>query len=267
MNEVEEGAENAQATEPSPQDFLKKHVRGIPREKMQEKKVYYGFKYRDLKDFINSIIGQYQGVESPDLLAKISELELKTQTLQSQKEAMGKELEEAKSSPDDAPDPAALQELQEKLNAAEAEKTQLATAAEEAGGSVDEHQKKAQDLSAELAALKEDYGKLEKESEFLENEMQKLDEANKALMQERDTLQGELDRLLEEKETTAEAFAKERGDLEEKISGMEQIIASSKDAQKLLEMQKEFERYKWLLQAYENAVAEAVDVEPQPDPE
>jgi len=37
MNGTEEGAQDTQATEPTPQDFLKKHVRGIPREKMKEK--------------------------------------------------------------------------------------------------------------------------------------------------------------------------------------------------------------------------------------
>ncbi|MHC4599152.1 MAG: hypothetical protein ACYS47_09115 [Planctomycetota bacterium] len=237
MNGTEEGAQDAQATDLSPQDFLKKHVRGIPREKMKEKKVYYGFKYRDLKDFINSIIGQYKDVQSPDLLSKISELELKAQTLRQQKEGLERE-------------------LQEKLAAAEAK-----------GGAADEYAKRSQDLSAQLAASKEDFAKLEKEVEFLEGELQKLDASNKdltgqveALARERDALQAELDRK-------QDIFEKEQAALEEKVAGMEQIVAASQDAQKLMEMQKEYETYRDLLKAYEKAAAESVDVEPQPNPE
>ncbi|GEM_PF-2771874 len=264
-------APEAPAPEPSPGDFLKKHVRSIPKEKMKEKRVYYGFRYKDLKGFIDSIIGRYKDMDNPDLVARISELELKLQTLQQQKEGLAKDLEEARaaSGAPAGPDPEALKALQEKLDAAEVEKAQLQARIDETQqemtGSVDEHARRAQDLSAELAALKESYAKLEQENEFLDGEMGKLDAANKALEGEKAALQEQLDALQARLDSEKEGWDKERNTFENRIGEMEKLLEASRDAQKLLEMQREYETYRALLDAYETAAAEAMDIERRPD--
>jgi chromosome segregation ATPase len=275
MNGTEEEAVDAPSADPSPKEFLKKHVRGIPREKMKERKVYYGFKYKDLKDFISSIIAQYKDVESPELLARISELELKIDTLQKQKEALGEDLEEARNA---GPDPAALKELEDKLAGSEearasleAEKAALEGQIQEMeqsmAGTVDEHAKRAQELAAELAALKETFEKLEKENEFLDGEVEKLETANKQLKEENEDLRRQMEDLKASIDDQYNTLDQERAALQEKVDEMEKIIAASSDSQKLVELEKKFESYRKLLKAYETAVSEAVDMEYRPDPE
>jgi chromosome segregation ATPase len=272
MNGTEEEASEAQAAEPSSKDFLKKHVRGIPREKMKDRKVYYGFKYKDLKGFIESLIGQYKDVESPELVAKISELELKLDTLQKQRAALKGELEEAKAA---GPDTGEMEGLQADLKAAradkealEAEKTALEARVQELdglSGTADEQAQRAQDLAAELAALKEKFANLEKENDLNEEEMDRLEAANRELSEKLEALQRELDGLREASEGRSEAFDKERVGFQDRIGELENLLSASKDAQKLLEMQKEYAGYKNLLKAYETAAAESVDIEDRPD--
>ncbi|MHC5039322.1 MAG: hypothetical protein ACYTHM_18600 [Planctomycetota bacterium] len=271
MNGAENSSGGGPATDASPQDFLKKHVRGIPREKMRERKVYYGFKYGDLKNFINAIIRQYKGIKNPDLLAKISEIELKMQNLQNQRDQLTQELEETKAALEIAIDPEVHGELASKLETVVADKSALESRLQETEktltGTADEHAKRAQDLGAELGTLKADHEKAEKENTFLEEELDKLNAANRELTEKVKSLTAELDALkaLEEKERLD--FEKERETLRTKIGDMEKIVASSSDAQKLLEMQNEYATYKDLLKAYEQAASETVDVEVRPDPE
>jgi len=266
MNGTEEQAESS-APQSSTQDFLKKHVRGIPHEKMKERKVHYGFKYRDLKNFISSLIAENKDIKNPELLAKISELEIKVNQLEQQKQALSSQLEEAK----DRPDPEALKELEEKLAEAEASRKALEKEKEaleaRMEGSADEQAKRAHDLGAELEALKATFARLEEENEFIDGEMQKLDATNKELQKKVMGLESELKALREEMQDRAQAFDAERAGLNDKIGDMEKIITSSKDTQKLLELQKQYAQYKDLLTAYETAAAEAVDVETRPDPE
>jgi chromosome segregation ATPase len=287
--------EAAPAPLPAPQEFLKKHVRGIPKEQLAEKRVYYGFKYKDLKAFIEQIVGQYKGIENPQLIARISELEMALQSLRGQKEAAEAKaqetaagVEKARAEGETAQSLAAsaqaeretasaasnqagadaAKELEARLQALAGEKAALeARVAELEKGlsGAGETDKRAADLSAELAALRENFTKLEGENEFIDGEMTKLDESAKALAERLAKAEAEEQALREEKEKAASAFDGERKTLAEKAARLEGIVNSSGDAKKLAEMQKRFETYEKVFQAYENAAEEMVDLERRPD--
>lgn len=269
MSGTEEQAAEPPVPEAPTKDFLKQAVRGIPREKMKEKKVYYGFKYKDLKTFIDSLVARYKDLKNPELVAKLSELEMKLQTLAQQRDRLKEELEAARG--EAGADPAELADLKAQLEALEQEKAafeaRVAELEDQSASTADENAKRAADLSAELAALKETHAKLEEESEFLDAEMGKLDARNKELEEKLQALQAELDALKAGREADGQAFEKEREGFRTRMAELEELVAASKDAQKLLELQKRYEMYADLLKAYEAGAAEAFDIERMPDAE
>lgn len=285
MSTAEQDQAEAQA-DPTHKDFLRKHVRGIPREKMKDQRVYYGFRYRDLRDFINALISQYKNLENPELLSRLSELEVQLQALKGERDAMAAQIEEAMAKPD----PSALQDLQDTITSLEEAKTLLETTLasteeerdnllldkgvndakisqmeEQLSGSADEQTRRIQELTAELATLKETFDKLEQENEFLDGEVQKLDGSNKDLLEKIRLLEEELARLKADLERQSAAFNKERADFQDKVEELQKLVAASRDAQKLADLQKRYAEYKDVLDAYEAAAAEAVDIEARPD--
>jgi DNA repair exonuclease SbcCD ATPase subunit len=243
---------------PTVKDFLKRHVRGIPREKMKSK-VFYGFKYKDLKAFINEIISRHSGADQAELLVTISELELKLKSARAYKAQMeektaeaARRLKELQSRPADetpAVDNEALARLEE-------EKAALARELEEHKTRAAEHESSTGKAAEELAALTEEYAKLESESEFLDSEMEKLSASNTQL-------EGQVAELGEKAAKAAEQEA-QLAATREQIASLEGVIAASKDMQKVKAMRDELDRITKALAAWESA-GEFVAAERMPD--
>lgn len=248
---------------PTVKDFLKQHVRGIPREKMK-KKVLYGFKYKDLKSFLNEILSRHAGADQGELLAQISELELKLKSAQAYKERMeeqasrtAKELAELKAGGGAAPPPPPPPAVDEEaLGRLEAEKAALAEELEALRGRVSEQEGQEGAAAQELSGLRDRFGKLEKENEFLDSEMEKLNEANREL----EARAAELTARAAE----AERLEGELAGAQERAASLESVIEASKDMQKVKAMQEELTRLTKALAAWE-AGGSFVAVEGLPD--
>ncbi len=251
------GEADAGQDAPTVKDFLKKHVRGIPRDQMK-RKVLYGFRYRDLKEFISEIISRHAGASSAELLAKISDLEIRLrserqsrESVEAQGEASAMRISEleaagqASASASGELEKAAAEKkaLEDEIaalkSAAAAGESAAAAAAEEAGN-----------LKVELEAL-------EKEAEFLDAEMEKLNARNKQLEEGSAA-------LLRELEAEKERGAKDKAEAADRIAVLQGVVEKSKDMQKVLALEDEMKRLRKAIEAWE-AAGEFMAAERVPD--
>lgn len=247
------GQAEAGGDAPTVKDFLKKHVRGIPRDQMK-RKVLYGFRYRDLKEFINEIISRHCGASSAELLAKISELEIRLagesearRSVEAEAEATAMRIGDLESAAKDDSAAAGARAENEALGE-EIAGLKAALAASEAAASA---------ASAEAAKVKGEFEALEKEAEFLDAEMEKLNGRNRQIEEQSAALLAELN-LLKEKSAAEIAAAADR------IAMLEGVVEKSKDMQKVLALENELKRTARALEAWE-AAGEFMAVERVPD--
>ncbi len=244
-------------------DFLKKHVRGIPRDQMKSK-VFYGFRYKDLKNFINDIISRHAGEGNSELLASISELEIKLQGMAQYKESMesraaesAKRIAELEAAAAAAPVPDAGGELQAELEKTAAGVAALESEAAALRARIAELESAAVSAAAENGKLRQEYEALEKESEFLDSEMEKLNAKNRAAEEETAGLRREFDLLGEKSRKDLDAAG-------DQIASLKGVIEKSKDMQKVLAVEEENRKLRKALEAMETA-AEFMAAERMPD--